>query len=310
MTPQTHILIIAAAMGNPIPRRPLGRTGLDVTVLGLGGESLIKIKDKEAEAVELIRAAYDMGINYFDTATQYWPSEIRMGKGLEGVRKNVIISSKTEDRTRTGSLRCLENTLKNLKTDYIDEWKIHHIDTVEELDAVFRPDGALKALQEAKEQGMVRHLGISGHYAHEPLLEALRRFPFETMLMALNAADPHDREGGFSSTILPEAVRQGVGVIAMKVYARGRIFDPVVFSSPAEALTYVMSLPVATVIVGHDSIRQLAENVLAAKAFRPMSRTQMDAAEAKVKDYARLALFFRKGNEAHSPWKPEYEEKP
>ena len=128
-----HIKRLAVNLRGKIPRRPLGKTGFMVPIFSLGGESLIKIKNKYNEAIELIQLAYDMGITYFDTALDYYPSEIRIGDALKSVRKNVIIATKTENRTRDGAWKDLEKSLNNLKTDYIDIWQIHHIDHLDEV---------------------------------------------------------------------------------------------------------------------------------------------------------------------------------
>jgi aryl-alcohol dehydrogenase-like predicted oxidoreductase len=293
---------IVAQMGPEIPRRPLGKTGLNVTILGLGGESLLKTDDYDS-AVNLVRSAYMAGINYFDTAPGYYPSEIRVGNGLQGVRRNIILASKTEDRTYDGSWASLEKSLKNLKTDYLDIWQIHHIDHTDEVNQVFGAKGALKALQEAKEQGVVRFLGITSHYDPEPVVEAVRRFPFDTALVAVNAADVH--KNSFIKGFLPRAVEQGIGIIGMKVCSRGRIFEPTALNSMKQALDYVWTLPVATAIVGHDNLKQLAENVMLARSFQPLATAEMEELEKKTKNYANLALFFRKGFEQFNPfWKP------
>jgi aryl-alcohol dehydrogenase-like predicted oxidoreductase len=293
---------IASYVGPAIPRRPLGKTGLDVTIIGLGGESILKL-DPYDNAVNLVRSAAYLGINYFDTAPEYYPSEIRVGDGLQGIRKNVILASKTEDRTYDGSWASLEKSLKNLKTDYLDIWQIHHIDHMDEVNQVFGPNGALKALQEAKEQGVVKFLGITSHYDPEPVVEAVRRFPFDTALVAVNAADVH--KNSFIKGFFPEATKQGIGVIAMKTCARGRIFEPTALNSMKQALDYVWTLPVSTAIIGHDNIKQLAENIMLAKEFQPLTPAEMEELENKTKNYANLALYFRKGFEKFNPfWKP------
>jgi len=303
MDSSTRLRVIAAEANGPIPQRTLGKTGLKVSCLGLGGESLLKIKNKHTEAIELIQTAYKLGITYFDTAASYENSEVRIGEALEKVRKTVIIASKTEDRTKEGAWVQLEKSLTNLRTDYLDIWQIHHIDTPKEVEIILGPDGACSALLEARKQGLVRHIGITGHYDPAPLLDVLKRFKFDTILLAMNAADIHKRS--FIKYVLPEANNQDMGVIAMKVCSRGRLFDPTHLNNMKDALEYVLTLPVATVIVGHDNIRQLTENVMIAQNFKPMNRNRQDDIEKLTKSYADLALYFRKGNEKFNPfWKP------
>lgn len=291
--------LLSARLIGSLPTRPLGRTGLKTTILGLGGESLIKLKDKEKEAVELVRAAYELGINYFDTASGYYPSEIRVGKGLEGVRNQVILATKTDDRTASGSMKLLEKSLNHLKTDHIDIWQLHHLDKMAEVNKVFAKGGAMEALLSAKEQGMVKYLGITGHTDHRPLCEAMDRYQFDTALLAVNAADRYHES--FMPAI-QNANKKGMGIIGMKVYGRGLIFEPTKLSSAEEAFNYVLSLPISTAIIGQDSIKQLLENVSIAQNFKPLTDEQMVRIAEKVKDYAKLALFFRKGCEKFNPW--------
>jgi aryl-alcohol dehydrogenase-like predicted oxidoreductase len=300
---------LSAQITGPIPRRPLGKTGLEMTILGMGGESAIKIANGETEAIELLQTAYKLGINYFDTASSYDHSEERIGKALSSVRKNIILASKAQERTRDGAWRELEQSLSWLKTDHLDIWQIHHIDDMEEVKAAMGPDGALTAMIEAKEQGLVHHIGITGHYDPSPILEALQHHPFDMTLLSLNAADIHHRS--FIKKLLPEAAGQNIGVVGMKVCCRGRIFDPNPghLNSMKEAMEYVLSLPVSGVIIGHDSIEQLVHNVKIAQEFNPLSRNQMDDIEEKTKSYANLALFFRRDYEEFNPFWKAYPQK-
>jgi aryl-alcohol dehydrogenase-like predicted oxidoreductase len=304
-----YIRSLSAQITGPLPKRPLGKTGLEVSILGMGGESALKIANGEDEAIELLHAAYEMGINYFDTASSYEHSEERIGKALSDVRKNIILATKVHNRTRDGAWRELENSLERLKTDHLDIWQIHHIDDMEEVKAAMGPDGALTALIEAREQGIVRHLGITGHYDPKPILEALQHFDFDMTLLSLNAADVHHRS--FIKKLLPEAVDQRLGIVGMKVCCRGRIFDPNPghLNSMKDAMNYVLSLPISCAIVGHDNIQQLVENVKIAQEFKPLSRNQMDDIEEMTKSYANLALFFRRDYEEFNPFWKAYPDK-
>lgn len=299
-----YLQSIAIKIRGHIPERPLGKTGLKVPILSMGGESIIKIPNKETEAIELIQIAYNTGIRYFDTAPAYFPSELRVGEALKGVRKNVIIATKTHDRTKNGSWHLLEKSLNNLKTDYIDIWQLHHIDHVEEIKTIFGPDGALSALKEAKEQGIVKYLGITGHYNPAPLLKAIEEFDFDTILMAINAADVHKHS--FIEKLLPEAIKRGMGIIAMKTCSRGRLFDPLGINNMKDALNYVFTLSISTAIIGHDNIKQLIENMKTAQDFEPLNKIQMDELEKKTKPYNMLALYFRKEYEKFNPWWKSY----
>lgn len=297
---------IAAASGSSIPRRTLGKTGLEVSTLGLGGGSLVGLKGKENDrrAEDLVQRALELGVNYIDTAAEYGPSEARIGLALGHNRSSVVLATKTQDRTRDGSLRLLETSLKALRTDYVDVWQIHHIDHMDEVKAVLAKDGAVKALDEAKSQGLARYVGLTGHYDPRPLVSLMKGYDFDTALLAMHAADVHGAHS-FIEKALPTAVEKGMGVVCMKVTCVGRIFNAWNLNSMADALHYCLSLPVATAIIGVDNEDQLLEDVALAKAFEKFSRSEMNRIEGLTESYADIANFFRKGNEDHNPfWKP------
>jgi aryl-alcohol dehydrogenase-like predicted oxidoreductase len=296
-----------------MPTRNLGRTGYPVGIFSLGGQAAVEQPNNEAAAVAIVEKALDLGVNYVDTAARYggdtpW-SQTYIGQVMKRRRGEAFLASKTHDRTRDGSMKLLEQSLKLLQTDHLDLWQIHNLQTTEQVEQIFRPDGAVRALQEAKEQGIVRHIGVTGHADPAVLIETIGRTPFDTLLLALNAADPHHLS--FRERLLPLAVEKEMGIIGMKIPARGRLlagFTPPPEGSPArrpqdkgpgtlkmqEALRYVLSLPVSTVIVGCDSVGQVEENVLLAREFNPLSGAQMAALEEKTKPVYEQALFFRR----------------
>ena len=155
---------------------------------------------------------------------------------------------------------------------------------------VFAKGGAIEAMRRAREEGLTRFLGITGHTDPDVLAEAIRRFPFDTVLMAVNAADPHRRP--FQKVLLPLAVEREMGIVGMKIPARGRLVPGAL--SMKEAMRYVLSLPVSTVIVGVDSIAQLEENVAIARAFTPLGAPQLAELERKAAPVAEQALWFRR----------------
>ena len=298
----------AAAM----PTRNLGRTGYRVGLFSLGGQAALEQPNNEARAVPLIEKAIDLGVNYVDTSARYggeqdrW-SERYFGQVLKRRRKEVFVATKTHDRTRDGSLRHLERSLQLLQTDHIDLWQLHNLARKEEIDQIFAPGGALEALIQARDQKIVRHLGITGHADPAVLLEAMERFPFDAILLALNAADRHHLP--FAEKLLPRAVEKEMAIIGMKIPSRGLLLsswkppsDPAARfygASPGplvmrEALRYVLSLPVSTVIVGVDSIAQLEENVEIARSFVPVGPVQMAEMEQRTASVRRQALFFRR----------------
>jgi aryl-alcohol dehydrogenase-like predicted oxidoreductase len=222
----------------------------------------------EEDAVRIVNTAIDRGINYFDTAPSYseGQSEYRLGLALGKRRDQIWLVTKTHDRTRDGSLKLLEESFKRLKTDHVDEWRLHHISSVEELDQCFAPDGALQALLKAKEQGMVKHLSISCHNDPTLIVQALRRFDFDSVLIALSALDHmiYNFEG-----ILPALNQKGIAIVAMKALGMGKL-------GPwyERALRYTMSLPVSTTIVGMESMEQLEKNLAVAESFEPLSEVE------------------------------------
>ena len=240
-----------------MPTRPLGLTGHNVKLFSLGGQATLEKPGKKTEAEAIINRALDLGVNYIDTAAAYGGgiSQTYIGGVMATRRSEVFLASKTHDRTRAGSLALLDQSLTSLQTDYLDLWQIHNIQTIGQLDTVFGPGGAIEALEEAKADGRARFLGITGHFDPEVLIRGISRYPFDAILMALNPADPHNSP--FAEKLLPLANQKQMGVIAMKIPGRGRIFRAGGITSMSEAMGYVLSLPVSTVIIGCDTIAQL-----------------------------------------------------
>ncbi|HWR35129.1 MAG TPA: aldo/keto reductase [Clostridia bacterium] len=297
-----------------MPTRNLGQTGYRVGVFSLGGQAAIEQPNNEAVAVPIVERALDLGVNYVDTAAAYgaperW-SQRYIGQVMKHRRAEAFLASKTHDRTRDGSLRLLDESLKLLNTDHLDLWQLHNLSRMEQVEQIFAKGGAIEALQHAREQKMVRHLGVTGHADPDVLIEMIRRFPFDTILMSLNAADKHHLS--FIEKLLPMALEKQMGVIGMKIPARGRILSS--WTPPAagqqrgfegvatrpgtlamqEALYYVLSMPVSTVIIGCDSIAQLEQNVELARKFTPLNETQLASLVTKTEPIAKQALFFRK----------------
>lgn len=279
----------------PMPERPLGGTGHRVRLFSLGGQATLERPGTRDQSVAIIDRAIDLGVNYIDTAAAYGRgiSQENIGEVMATRRNEVFLASKTHDRTRDGSLRLLEESLRLLRTDHLDLWQLHNVRTDEQLEIIFGADGAIEALQRAREEGTVRFLGITGHFDPAPLGRALERFDFDTILMALNPADVHHLP--FTEELLPLAVRKGMGVIGMKIPARGRIFREGGITSMREAMSYVLTLPVSTVIVGCDTVEQLEENVLIAASFKPLDEKEMARLERLTADYASDAAFFKQG---------------
>jgi aryl-alcohol dehydrogenase-like predicted oxidoreductase len=301
-----------AATYNAMPTRSLGKTGYKVGVLSLGGQATLEIKGREGESEKIINRAIDLGVNYIDTAASYGQgvSQLNIGRVMKTRRKEVWLATKTHDRTYDGSMRLLEESLRNLQTDHIDTWQLHNIQNMDQLDQIFSTNGAIRALEKAKREGIVRNLGITGHFEPLVLLEGMRRFAFDSILLALNAADVHYLS--FKNYLLPEVQKRGIAIIGMKVTTRSRILSTWTPPPPEqqtdqrlrtskpgtitikEALTYNMSLPVSTTIIGVDNIAQIEENVKIASEFSPLSQAQMEEIEFKTLPVVRQALYFRR----------------
>src|SRR6516165_3700973 len=202
-----------------LPRRALGRTGHAATLFGLGGEGVLRTHGRATDAVAVINRALDLGVNYCDTAPAYASSLDYYGAALGERRRDVFLASKTHDRTRDGSLRLLDESLKRLRTDHLDLWQLHDLRTALDLKMIFGRGGALEALIQAREEWRVGFVGLTGHHDPAILLDAMSRFDFGTVLVALNLADTPRLS--FARTVLAEAARKGMGVIGMKVYAAG-----------------------------------------------------------------------------------------
>ena len=294
-----------------MPTRSFGKTGFKVGILSLGGQATIEMKGTEEESEKIVNRAIDLGVNYIDTAASYGggQSQINIGRVIKTRRSEVWLSSKTHDTSYEGSMRLLEQSLKSLQTDHLDTWQLHNVQTKEQLEKIFADNGAIKAMEKAKSEGMVRHIGITGHFEPLILLEAIKRYPFDQILLAINAADVHYLS--FKNYLLPEALRLGIAIVGMKVVTRGRMLStwtpPPIPEQPdrmatikpgtitiKEALSYNMSLPVSTTIIGVDNVAQIEEDVKIASEFSPLSEPEMKEIEYKTLPIVRQGLYFRR----------------
>lgn len=300
------------ATARAMPTRNLGRTGFKVALFSLGGQAALEKPSNEAVALPILERALDLGVNYIDTSARYggearW-SEQYVGRIMKRRRTEAFLATKTHDRTRDGSLRLLEGSLKLLQTDHVDLWQLHAMSTLDDVEKVCAKGGALEAFQQAREQKLVRFLGLSGHTDPGVLMEAIRRFPFDTVLMAFNAADPHHLS---FKGLLDLAVEREMGIIGMKIPARGRLLSTwtpppleqqrgaVKATRPGtltikEAMGYALSFPVSTVILGVDNLAQLEEDVAIARNFSPYTPRQLAALEEKAGPVAGQSLWFRR----------------
>ncbi|MDB9314608.1 aldo/keto reductase [Spirulina sp. CS-785/01] len=260
-----------------IPERVLGKTGVSVPILGLGGagQTPLSWTGREKEAIAMIETALQEGIRYFDTAASYGPSEGYLGKILPSMRQDIFLASKTAKLDRDNAWRELERSLKRLNTDYLDLWQMHHISFMDELDQITGNNGAAKAIEEAKDQKLIRFVGITGHHEPDVIAEGLRRYPFDTALIPVNAADSHHPRP-FIPEVLPVAQENNVGIIAMKVPAYGRLFKPGVLDGMQQAFGYSLSQQgVHTAIIAAETPEQLISNINVARQFQPLSEPEL-----------------------------------
>lgn len=257
-----------------IPRRQLGSTGEEVSLLGVGGFHIGV--PEEAEGIRIIHQAIDAGANFLDNAWEYndGESERRMGKALAqgGYRQKAFLMTKdcAHDRKALHSMWKLELSLKRLQTDYLDLWQIHEVVWEDDPDWIFAPGGSAEALLKAKEQGKVRYIGFTGHKHPEIHRRMLSQgFPFDTVQMPVNVFDAHWRS--FEHEILPLCQEQGIGVIGMKSLAGGFLMQSGADITTAEAIRYAMSLPVSTLVSGMKSLSDLEQNLAVAQSFTPLT---------------------------------------
>lgn len=259
--------------------RTLGRTGEQVSVIGLGGHHIGRPKD-EQEAIRLIRTAIDRGINFMDNSWDYHNggSEIRMGKAMQGgYRDRVFLMTKIDGRTKEAATKQIDESLKRLQTDRIDLLQHHEIIRMEDGDRIFSPGGSMEAVIAAQKAGKIRYIGFTGHkdpLVHLRMLDvaAQNNFRFDTVQMPLNVMDAHFRS--FEKQVLPILVKNQIGVLGMKSMG-----DPYILKSntvkPIECLHYAMNLPTSTVITGFESMPILEQALEAVRTFAPMSQKQV-----------------------------------
>ncbi len=270
--------------------RKLGDTGDSVSLIGLGGFHIGSQKD-EADSIKLIRTAIDRGITFMDNCWDYHDggSEIRMGKALrDGYRDKVFLMTKIDSRSKQGATRQLDESLKRLQTDHIDLVQHHEIIRLEDPDRVFAPNGPHEALVEARKAGKIRHIGFTGHkdpMVHLRMLEMAKKHQFKlaTAQMPINLMDAHFRS--FTNLVLPELIKQNIGVLAMKTLGSGYVLKSGTVTA-TECLHYAMNLPTSVVITGIDSEKILDQALNAVKTFQPMPRDQVAALLEKTKPVA------------------------
>ncbi len=278
-----------------LPTRRLGRTGLQVPILALGGHHVGRAAS-EADARLLVETAFEQGIRFFDNAESYQngKAERWLGAALKGVRPDVLIMSKTHpprDRSADSARRHLEGSLERLRTDYLDVWQLHSTKSVEDVDRAFRAGGAMEYIMRAKEEGLVRFVGVTGHVTPAAHRRALaywdEGWQFDTFQFPINPIDYHQRS--FQRHVLVDIVARDIGVIAMKTSADGRLLREGICTIE-ETLRYAWSLPVNVAVVGMERSDLVVENARIAREFEPMSPAELQALRDRIEPEADLTL--------------------
>ena len=304
-----------------MPMRPLGRTGFETSIVGLGGWHLGFKQIDEELSIRMIRTAIDNGINFMDNCWDYneGASEERMGKALrDGYRERVFLMTKIDGRTKKDAAKQLDESLKRLQTDCIDLVQHHEILRFEDPHRMFDEEGANAALIEAREAGKLRFIGFTGHKdprIHLHTLEVAKEngFEFDAVQMPLNVMDAHYRS--FEKLVLPELVRENIAVLGMKALANGTILESKTVNA-VECLQYAMNLPVSVVITGCENMENLEQALTAARTFKPLNEEQVNdilkrtakaAARGEYELFKTTSIY--DGTATHPEWLGEEPEK-
>jgi hypothetical protein len=268
-----------------LPTAKLGRTGVEVPRIGLGLGSRFCAVQSEDRAIEILEAGLDHGFYYWDTAYNYRNrdiiSEERLGKVLERRRKEVFLATKFEERSHDGVMRQFEESLKRLRTDRLDLYQVHLVESLADLDALGAKGGALDALRKLRDQKATRFIGFTGHLDAAAMAEAARRHDFDTMLIALNHYE--ERKGDFEGGAIPAAAARGVGIMIIKSI---RPRETVPGLAAEELIRYALSLPhVHAAVVGTDSVEVVQKNAALLRNFRPLPPEEMKRLAVKLEPF-------------------------
>jgi aryl-alcohol dehydrogenase-like predicted oxidoreductase len=286
-------------MADNVPTRMLGRTGVKVSAIGLGGYHIGRPNVSEDDGIRIIRTAIENGITFLDNSWDYneGKSELRMGRALRGgYRDKAFLMTKVDGRDRRSAAAQLDESLRRLETDRIDLLQFHEIIYENDPERIFAEGGAMEAALEAKDDGKIKYIGFTGHKSpdvHRKMLEvaAEHHFRFDAVQMPLNVMDAHFQS--FEKKVLPILVKEGIGVLGMKSMGDHFLLESGTVE-PMECLHYAMNLPTSVVITGCDSLKILEQAITAAISFRPMTeketqtilaRTAKAAAEGRYEPY-------------------------
>jgi aryl-alcohol dehydrogenase-like predicted oxidoreductase len=279
---------------SPLMTRPFGKSGPEVTITGLGGEGILRTRGQHARAQPVIEEAASQGITYFDSARAYEESERYLGRvwgAHPELRARVFQTSKSARRDYAGAWSDLETSLANLQTGHLDLWQIHDLRSREDVEALEGPSGALDAFREARKQGKVRHIGVTGHYDPGVLTYAVENWPVDSVLLPVNPVE--GVLGGFLDGTLPAAREKGLAVIGMKVLGAGTFLAPKAGITAELLIRYALSWPVTLVIVGCSEPLEVLTLASLGRDGSPLPPERCRALEEQVAPYARELAYYR-----------------
>jgi aryl-alcohol dehydrogenase-like predicted oxidoreductase len=277
-----------------ISKRAFGRTGLELTCVGLGGEGILRTYGEEPAAKNVINTAVSEGIGYFDSARAYDGSQSYFGEFWREnakLRPDIFQTSKSASRDKKGALADLDNSLETMGIEYLDLWQIHDVRSEADLHSIESPGGALEAFIEAKEKGKVRYMGVSGHQDPGILTQALRRWPVDTVLMPVNPVE--GVIGGFLDITLPAALDKGLAVIAMKVLGASHYLAPEAGITPELLIRYALSHQISLAIVGCSTPQEVITLARVGQNFSPLSLKERQDLEEVFRPSAKRLAYYR-----------------
>jgi predicted aldo/keto reductase-like oxidoreductase len=259
--------------------RTLGSTGEQVSILGMGGFHLLEIGTGQAN--QILNQYLDEGGNYIETSASYGhgESERKIGRAVDNRRREFLLGTKVDERDRKGAMQTLEQSLRNLWTDVVDIWFMHAVQTEAEAEKLLGPDGALEAAEQAKKQGKIRFVGISGHGQPFGLLRALQETSFDVIMVPINYYDRFNFPD-VHNKLIPLVEKSGTAVMGMKALADGYLWH-----SAEEAFRYAWSQPVCTVVAGCNTPRMLDQDVKLARSFSPLTEQEIQDLHASAPEY-------------------------
>ncbi len=277
-----------------IPTMPFGANGPDLTRIGLGGEGVLRTHGRDREAQAVIQEAIDLGITYFDSAAAYAGSQAYLGqvwRKRPDDREKIFQTSKSAQRSASAALSELENTLRTMGLEYLDLWQIHDVRTMADFNRIAGPSGALEAFVQAKKQGKVRFIGVTGHHDPAILTLAAMEWPVDSVLLPVNPVEAV--LGGFLDQTVPAAREKGLAVIGMKVLGASHYLAPQADITADRLIRFALSQPVTHAIVGCSTPDEVRRMIRSATESRLMSRPEQEQLIELFRPHARRLAYYR-----------------